>query len=138
MTILGGDYSHWNAPDFHVLVAAGHKFAWLKCTEGTTWIDSKYLFHRTNALAAGLRVGPYHYFRASLSGATQAQHFFNTARNDTLPPAIDVERINNLGFTQATFRSRLRECLLEVERLFGRKPVVYTSKYAWEQLVGLT
>src|SRR3990167_8305447 len=137
MTILGGDYSHWNSPDFPALVAAGHKFAWLKCTEGTTWIDPKYFPHRTNAVAAGLKVVAYHYFRAAWTGAGQAQHFFNTAYNDTLPPAIDVERTNNLGFTKSVFQSRLRECLLETERLFARRPIIYTSKYNWEQLVGL-
>lgn len=135
--ILGGDYSHWNSLDFPALVAGGHKFCWLKVSEGSAWLDAKYVAHRLAARSAGLVTGPYHYFRAAWGGATQAQHFFDNAYNDVLPPAVDVEAINNTGFTKDVFKSRLRDCLLKTEELFGRKPIVYTSKSKWELLVGL-
>ena len=134
--IFGGDYSHWNTPNFPALVAGGHKFCWLKASEGTDFVDAKYVAHRLAAQAAGLAVGPYHYFRAAWNGASQAQHFFDNAYNDTLPPAIDVERTNNLGFTKAVFTERLAECVWKTLALFGRRPVIYTGKYAWESLVG--
>ena len=135
--ILGGDYSHWNSPNWNALVAAGHKFAYIKATEGTNWVDPKYVAHRLAARNLALKTGPYHYFRAAWSGAIQAQHFFDNSYNDELPPAVDVEAINNTGFTKEVFRTRLRECLLKTEELFGRKPIIYTSKSKWELLVGL-
>ena len=124
--ILGGDYSHWNLPNWAALVAAGHKFAWLKATEGIDYVDPKYVAHRLAAQAAGLVVGPYHYFRAAWSGTAQTQHFFDNAYNDLLPPAIDVERTNNLGFTKAVFAGRLAECVWKTIDLFKRRPVIYT------------
>ena len=135
--ILGLDASHWNTPNFPALVAAGHKFCWIKVSEGPAWLDAKYVAHRLAARSAGLVTGPYHYFRAAWGGATQAQHFFDNAYNDTLPPAVDVEAINNTGFTKDVFKTRLRECLLKTEELFGRRPIIYTSKSKWELLVGL-
>ena len=136
--ITGIDVSHWqSSPNFPALVAAGHKFCWIKVSEGPAWLDPKYVAHRLAARSAGLVTGPYHYFRAAWGGATQAQHFFDNAYNDTLPPAIDVEAINNTGFTKDVFKTRLRECLLKTEELFGRKPIIYTSKSKWELLVGL-
>ena len=137
MTILGGDYSHWNDPNFLALAAAGHRFCWLKCTEGISFVDPRYSAHRTGAQKSSMKTGAYHYFRAAWGGDTQAQHFFDNAFNDALPPAIDVERYNNSGFTKSTFAARLRLCLLGVEQRFGKKPIIYTSKYAWEELVGL-
>ena len=137
MAIMGLDASHWNTPNFPALVAAGHKFCWLKVSEGPAWLDPSYVAHRLSARNTALKTGPYHYFRAAWGGMTQAQHFFDNAYNDELPPAIDVEAINNTGFTKDVFKSRLRDCLLKTEELFGRKPIIYTSKSKWELLVGL-
>ena len=135
--VLGGDFSHWNSPDFPALVAAEHKYAWLKATEHISFTDGKYWAHKAAAEAAGMITGPYHYFRAAWAGAPQAQHFFDNVGLDwKLFPAVDVERKNNGGFAQAVFKARLLECLERCEQLFGRKPVIYTSKYAWEELVG--
>jgi GH25 family lysozyme M1 (1,4-beta-N-acetylmuramidase) len=134
--ILGLDVSHWNAPNWADWAARGYKFAWLKCTEGTDFVDPKYVAHRLAAQNAALKTGPYHYFRAAWGGATQAQHFFDNAYNDLLPPAIDVEAINNAGFTKAVFAQRLADCVWKTIELFKRRPVIYTSKSKWEMLVG--
>jgi GH25 family lysozyme M1 (1,4-beta-N-acetylmuramidase) len=136
MTILGLDVSHWNTPDWTSWFANGYRFAFLKCTEGITWKDLRYQAHERDATDAGFKVAPYHYFRAQWPGLPQAQHFFANAGRDDMPPAVDIERTNNLGFTQALFASRLKEFLDEAERLFGRRPIIYTSKSMWEQLIG--
>ena len=135
--ILGGDYSHWNSPDWAELVAQGHKFAWIKCTEGTTFKDPRYLAHLAAAKSAGLLVGPYHYFRAAYDGTAQAEHLFKAAiGNLSLPPAIDVESRNNGGFSQKLFASTLQACVERTESLFGRKPIIYTSQSMWGALAG--
>ena len=133
---LGLDVSHWNTVKW--LEWKNHRFVYIKCTEGTGWVDDKWMAHQTAAGLNDFYTGPYHYFRAAWSGAAQAQHFYNTVsvRQWDMPPAVDVEKINNTGFTKEVFAARLKECLLEVERLFGRKPVIYTSKSKWEELVG--
>lgn len=134
--ILGFDVSHWNNPDFPDLFNSGSRFCWLKATEGTTFTDGKFFQHRSNAKDAGLKTGGYHYFRAAWAGKSQAEHFFSIAGDDYLPPALDVERTNNLGFSQSVFQERLFECVSRCLELFDQRPVIYTSQAAWGQLIG--
>ena len=135
--ISGIDVSHWNTPDWAALWQQNFKFAWIKATEGTAWQDSAYWTHKDAAEAAGFKTGPYHYFRAAFDGRAQAQNLATIAGLDFfLPPAVDVERTGNTGTGQVLFQARLRACLLEVEALMGVRPIVYTSKSMWEELVG--
>ena len=133
----GIDVSHWNTPDWVKLWQQSYKFAWIKATEGTTWSDSGYWTHKQAAEAAGFKTGPYHYFRAAFDGKLQAQNLKTIAGLDFfLPPSVDVERTGNTGTGQVLFQARLRACLLEVEALMGVRPIIYTSKSMWEELVG--
>ena len=135
----GLDVSHWQANvDWAAHAAAGRLFAWIKASEGTTFVDNKYFIHTADAKSEGFYVGPYHYFRVQYNGAAQAQHLHSVVGSNPrdIPPVIDVERYNNLGYSQAVFAARLRNCLLETEALFGVRPVIYTSRSMWHQLVG--
>ena len=134
--ILGGDYSHWNLPDWSALAAAGHKFAYLKATEGTTWGDLRYQAHSRDAQDAGLVTGPYHYFRAAFSGVPQAEHFWATVEATDLPPAVDVEATDNTGFEKSLLADRLGAVVDRLIVLSGRRPLIYTSKSKWDLLVG--
>src|SRR3990167_7828650 len=136
MTILGLDVSHWNTLAWPDWAAKDYKFVWIKATEGTTWLDPRYAAHKRDASGAGFVTGAYHYFRAALDGTAQANFFWAVVASTTLPPAIDVEAINNMGFSQSTFRSQLRKCVTRVSELSGKRPVIYTSKSKWELLVG--
>ena len=56
---------------------------------------------------------------------------------------IDVEKYsgntNSDGtrrVSRAVYAARLRNCLLETEQLWGRRPMIYTSKSMWHFLVG--
>ena len=51
-----------------------------------------------------------------------------------LPPVLDVERHDN--YSKAALSQRVKMCLDEIERLFGRKPIIYTAKYFWQDRVG--
>ena len=136
MTILGLDVSHWNTPNWNALVAAGHKFAWLKASEGTNWVDPKYVAHRLAARNLALKTGPYHYFRAAFTGVPQAEHFWATVEATDLPPAVDVESRNNTGFEKSLFADRLGATIDRLIVLSGRRPLIYTSKSQWDLLVG--
>ena len=133
---LGLDSSHWTDPDWPDWASRGYVFTYLKATEGTTWKDPMYISHNANAQDAKFITGPYHFFRVQYNGATQAEHFFAVAGATSLPPVVDVEFRNNRGYSKAVFAARLRNFLLRAEELFGRKPMIYTSRYMWHELVG--
>ena len=136
--VKGLDVSHWVSADWSSWAAKGYEFVWAKASEGTTFVDNKYEQHTNGAVEDDFYVGPFHYFRVQQNGVQQALHFHSVVGNNQmdLPPVIDVEKYNNEGYSQATFRARLRNCLLETEDLFERRPVIYTSLSMWNLLVG--
>ncbi len=135
----GLDTSHWTYPTPWTLwKGRGYIFGYIKATEGTTWEDWRWEKHYEEAV--GFYKGPYHYFRGQWNGALQAQHMFNRCGFKVweMPPAIDVEKTNNLGINKAVFAARLRNCLIETENLWGKRPIIYTSRSMWHYLIGNT
>jgi len=132
--ILGLDVSHWNVPNWADWAARGYKFAWIKCTEATGFTDPKFVAHY--AAASAFKRGPYHFFRNAANPEDQAAYFRATVgdRMGELPPMVDFEdtAAAKLGETPA----RALRCLKEVERLFGRKPVIYSAAWWWNPWIG--
>ncbi|MGH8882741.1 MAG: GH25 family lysozyme, partial [Stackebrandtia sp.] len=94
----GVDVSHYQGTiNWKKARKAGTQFAWIKATEGTSHIDSKFAQNYTNAYKAKVIRGAYHFARpGSSSGAKQATYFAKhggawSADNRTLPGALDLE-----------------------------------------------
>jgi lysozyme len=89
--------NHNGAVDFKRVFQAGHKRVYLKLTEGVTFNDPKFAGFRRDALAAGLKVGAYHFARGLPVGQTpkeEASHFLGQLPKLTkkdLRPALDLE-----------------------------------------------
>src|ERR1700749_3727981 len=61
--VRGIDISHHQgAIDWRRIAEQNIRFAWLKASEGAGWADPTFADHLSNAHAAGLAVGAYHYF----------------------------------------------------------------------------
>ena len=137
--VLGIDVSHWTYPtNWRAWLDNGFIFGYMKVTQGTQFADVKWKKHWDEAMNEGVLVGAYHYFKADTNGAVQANYMWNEIKDHAwdLPPVVDLERYYNLGFSQAVVAARLRNCLLELEQLAGRRPMIYTSKSMWHQMIG--
>ena len=141
--VKGLDVSHWNGyPDFAKLKNAGMKFVFSKASQGTSFVDDTYRRHTREARQAGLLAGAYHFFDYTKAGPPQAKHFLATLRSTTglstlLPLVVDVETLGSLGTpNRALARTRLHGLLDELYERTGRYPMIYTSRYMWEQVVG--
>ena len=135
----GLDVSHWNTVKWLIWKEQGYVFCWIKVSERTDWVDPKWMLHYDDSSQQSFFKGPYHYFRVEYNGALQAQHFYTECQKRAwdLPPMVDVEKRNNAGLvSKAVFAARLRNFLFECERLFGVKPIIYTSLDSWSTLVG--
>ena len=138
--LLGLDVSHHNGPvSWSKVRAAGYRFAYLKATEGTSYVDPTFTDHRARARAAGVFVGAYHFARPSGSAVDQARHFAEVlGRLDKghLPPALDIEDSAALSPEQLAawcnaFLTELRHCRPE------RTPLLYTyASFHAHQLAG--
>ena len=79
----GIDVSHWQgAIDWTMVAASGKRFAYIKASESTDFVDPAFLQNRAGARAAGLYVGAYHFAQPSATAGdavAEADHFIDTA-----------------------------------------------------------
>jgi N-acetylmuramoyl-L-alanine amidase/GH25 family lysozyme M1 (1,4-beta-N-acetylmuramidase) len=89
---------------------------------------------------AGLVRGAYHFFHPRRSGSAQAQQLFDAMegagglRDEDLPPVIDFESNDSLT-SKTSVADALEECLVELERLSGRVPIIYTAPGLWDGFI---
>src|SRR3954449_9170784 len=116
--------------DWTAVQAAGYAFAYVKATDGETYVDPTFEQNWMGAASAGLLRGAYHFFRAEDSPQAQAEFFWQTvAGNGDLPLVVDVEQ--NMGEPTSTLLSNLTQLLEEIQQLSGRKPMIYTDPGFW-------
>lgn len=139
----GIDVSVYNSTlDFGPIVAKGMRFAFIRASQGTDIVDSRFAVNARRARAAGLLTGAYHFFDYTTDGIAQADLFVDTALaqdmvTDAMPLAIDVECLARLGWAVwADTQPRLRAMVDRVYERTGRKPIIYTSRHMWGQVMG--
>ncbi|AKK02087.1 glycoside hydrolase family 25 protein [Corynebacterium epidermidicanis] len=135
----GIDVASWQgAIDWHGVAGAEQKFAFVKATEGLDYTNPQYHADITAADASGLTTGSYHYGRPNTDPIAQARHYAAAykAHPQDLPPVLDIEQTDGVGVGE--LQNWTRDFLGEVERQTGRKPMVYTYRYFWEQDMGNT
>jgi GH25 family lysozyme M1 (1,4-beta-N-acetylmuramidase) len=150
----GIDVSSWNHPngagiDWHTVRNAGHTFAFVKADEGPrstggAYYTNPYFFGDwAGAGAAGLYRGAYHFARPKLPLSTavaDARHFVSvtgTMRGPRdLPPVLDLEATG--GLSAGNIVAWAKNWLHEVERLTGRRPIVYMGYYFWQDALART
>jgi lysozyme len=132
---IGIDVSHYQGDiDWPTVAASGISFAFLKATEGTTYVDDYFAANVAGARAAGIKVGAYHFLRAeTLEEAVQeAQHYLDTVDGVgelDLPPVLDVEVVTdavNMSAICRAWTDRVRE-------VTGQQPIIYTYPYFADQ-----
>ena len=101
-------------------------FAFIKATEGLSSVDAYFKTNWSNAHAAGITCGAYHFFIAGKSGILQAQNFIQTVHLNMgdLPPVVDIEQL--YGIPTETMSAELQEYLTAIENHYHVKPIIYT------------
>ncbi|MES1199747.1 MAG: GH25 family lysozyme [Pseudomonadota bacterium] len=130
----GVDVSAHQGPiDWRTLQNAGIRFAYIKATEGSDYVDPRFRANWEDTERVGLYRGAYHYFTLCRSGADQAANFLHTApprSAGTLPPAVDLEHKGPCrhGPTTTDVVGELRAYLDAVEAGYGARPILYTTR----------
>lgn len=128
--ILGVDLSRWQLKvrSYAKLKTCGCMFAFIKATEGPNTVDLQVNNHHVGCKEAGILYGFYHFARKG-SIEKQAKLFFDTVPDKTAPVVVDLE---DVSMTQ----TEARDLTKEIERLFVKKPIIYTGKGAWAGMEG--
>jgi lysozyme len=121
---------------------AGSSFAFVKATEGSSYINPYFASDFAAVRANGLIRGAYHFARpAGSTGAaiqanakTQADFYIRTAGRmgsaGDLPPVLDLEIAGALNAAQLSLWTQT--WLNRAKQLTGRTPIVYTYVYFWQ------
>ncbi len=140
--VRGVDVSHYQGKiDWERLRGQGVNFAFIKATEGSTYVDERFTENYKNASEHKVRTGAYHFFSFDSPGDTQAENFISTvpAHDGMLPPAIDVEMYGKYKSTPPedieTVRRELRLMLSLLEDEYGLVPVIYVTVESYELFV---
>jgi len=131
----GIDVSNWQGTiDWAQVAAAGKKFVYMKASEDTTYVDPTYTANRSQARAAGLYVGAYHFAQPTTTpgdAVAEADHFVDTAtpaRGDLLP-VLDLERSG--GLSQAALTTWVQQYVGQIYLRTGVRAVIYVSPNFW-------
>jgi GH25 family lysozyme M1 (1,4-beta-N-acetylmuramidase)/LysM repeat protein len=131
-SVPGIDVSYWDSGiDWPKVRATGQRFMFTKATEGDFYADPTFAANWSGAKTAGLLRGAYHFFRANVDPKKQAKKFVDYVKkvkdDGELPPVLDLETHD--GQQNDKIISRARTWLDEVEKAFGKKPIIYSGQY---------
>lgn len=104
-----------------------------KATEGRTLMDSEFDSNWKNIEKAGRYRGAYHFYRSNDDPEVQAEFFYSTVgelKANDLPMVLDIESGSLVGAINKTkLTADLLSFLQTVEKLSGKKPMIYSNSY---------
>lgn len=133
--IQGIDVSKYQGDvDWNAVASSGVKFAWIKATEGGDHVDAKFQANWDGAKAVGIPRGAYHFVYWCRSPVEEVRWFEQNVpiEADSLPPVLDVESDSESRTCHKYLEPQqtiadIKFMLKDIERYFGKKPVIYTS-----------
>lgn len=136
--VRGIDVSKYQGDiDWNAVASSGIAFAFMKATEGLTFIDASFRSNWAGAAAARVLRGAYHFFRPARDAVQQADNFIQTVGmlgQGDLPPVLDIEVADGMG--AAAILDAAGVWLSRVEQRLGRKPIIYTYPDFWRSQLG--
>jgi lysozyme len=113
------------------------RFAFIKATEGSNFVDNYFVENWKEAEKTTLRIGAYHFFSFDSAGKTQAQKFIQTVPNtiQALPPVIDVEFYGDKEKNppeHSKVQKELHSMVEMLEKHYGKGVILYTTKEVYE------
>lgn len=141
-SVIGVDVSSYQGDiDWEMLSSQDISFAFIKATEGSSFVDPYFENNWENAADTDLRIGAYHFFSFESAGETQADLFCSTVTpvDNMLPPVIDVEFYGRFESEKdlniSEVKHELRILVDLISDKYGMKPIIYASDESYEAIV---
>lgn len=137
-SVKGIDVSSYQGEiDWEILSKQNILFAFIKATEGSSYVDEKFFYNYAQAQKTGLAVGAYHFFSYDSEGKTQAENFINTVKpyEGMLPPVIDLEFYGDYEKNppnRETVGEQLQIMLRVLEDHYQQKPIIYATEKSYD------
>lgn len=136
--VRGVDVSAYQGEiDWQTLSGQDISFAFIKATEGSSFVDKSFAYNFEQAQDTDLAVGAYHFFSYDSEGRTQAEHFIDTveAFEGMLPPVVDLEFYGDYAKNPPERKyvdEQLKTMLSILEEHYGQKPIIYATETSYE------
>jgi len=148
--VASGQHDNGATIDWPQVAADGYKFAFIKATEGSYYVNPYFASDYAAAKAAGLAVAAYHFANPSYSGGTLQADFAAdevryAADGKTMPIVADLEydpyataaHTNECyGLTPAAMVSWIEAFVTELVRRTGQPPIIYSTADWWDTCTG--
>ena len=128
--------------DWNRVADSGVKFAWIKATEGGDHADERFQANWAGAKEAGIPRGAYHFVYWCRPPLDEIRWFEQNApvEEDALPPVLDVEatptsKTCHRHLDQASAIADMQVMLNEMERHYGKRPIIYTTVDFYEAIL---
>jgi GH25 family lysozyme M1 (1,4-beta-N-acetylmuramidase) len=140
-TVKGVDVSVYQGNiDWNAVHAAGWEYAITRIGDGYGG-DSTFVNNWAGIKNAGMIRGAYQFWRASNDQNRMADLVIAAVGklgNGDLPVMLDIEGASMQGQSPAFIRAQMDLWLARVEAGTGKRPLIYTGKYAWDPSVQST
>ncbi len=141
--IHGIDVSKYQGTiDWSAVASSGVKFVWIKASEGGDHADERFQANWEGAKQAGIPHGAYHFVYWCRPPMEEVNWFEQQApvEDGALPPVLDVEatptsRTCHRQLDRDSAIADMRVMLQEMERHYGKRPVIYTSVDFYEAIL---
>jgi lysozyme len=128
--------------DWSAVADSGVKFVWIKATEGGDRLDERFQDNWEGAKRAGIPHGAYHFVYWCRPPIEEATWFEQNVpvEDDALPPVLDVEPTPDSPTCKRHLErdatiADMKVMLEEMERHFGKRPIIYTSVDFYEAIL---
>lgn len=139
--LQGVDVSHYQGTiDWAQIQAQEIDFAFIKATEGSSYVDACFYDNWRAAEQTELMIGAYHFFSFDSDAGTQAALFIDTVGelSGKITPVIDIEfygdKWNNPP-EKEDVTEQLEKMLCILEEYYHTKPIIYTTYRVYYQYI---
>lgn len=135
--IRGVDVSSYQGDiNWDILSSNNISFAFIKATEGSSFVDPCFEYNWSEAQETSLRIGAYHFFSFDSEGATQADNYIGTVPKieNMLPPVIDLEFYGDKEKSppaKENVTQQLQILINELKEYYGLSPIIYATEKSY-------
>ncbi len=139
--VQGVDLSHYQGTvDWARLEEQEVDFAFIKATEGSSYVDERFYENWKAAEGTEIKTGAYHFFSFDSPAETQAQMYIDTVGelSGRLVPVVDVEYYGDKEESppgREEVAEELGKLLRALEEHYQARPIIYTTYPVWERYI---
>lgn len=138
--VIGIDVSSYQGEiDWPTIEDQGIYFAYIKATEGSDILDSRFEENWENIDKTGMKKGAYLFYNFNEDGERMADFFIENVpvERDSLPPSIDVEldqQTAKAGIDKTAILNNIKVLSQELKETYNKNPIIYTNIYTYNEL----